>query len=256
MKGRKAMRGLLQKTLDAETERESSATASRSEATALAKRFPLVHRTEGSELTKILGDRRLRSKLPCTEREIECGIPSAIYFFLGCGAYPEGSVAFLASQKILSTSAATYTPFDTGALEKHASPRDCVDPWSEHEKKTFLGNYLGEGADAVEFAGEYVAAHFARAADYVCRPQQSEPDFPTYHGLVSASADRRAWSIEVQLHEDFDLEAANLDAIVLGQHDLLKDLPDDLIERVVIAEEEGALAPVIQQTIIGQEQLP
>lgn len=59
----------------------------------------------------------------------------------------------------------------------------------------------------------------------------------------------RAWSIEVQLHDDLPLEPKNLDAIVLGQLDLLADIPDDLIGRVVISEDEGSLTAAIHRLI-------
>ena len=85
------------------------------------------------------------------------------------------------------------------------------------------------------------------------RPQQSEPDFPTYHDLVSQTGDRRAWSIEVRLHEDLELSAEHIDAIVIAREDYLDNFPDDLLEKVVIAEDAEAVISTIQRLILEEE---
>jgi hypothetical protein len=224
-------------------------------AAALARRLPLVHRTRGANLSAMLADARLTARDPCTEHERDCGIARALYFFLGCIAYPEGTVAFVVANHILNHAAATYTPFDTGALVKHARPRDPTAPWAEQDKRPFLEAHLGRGPDALDFAAEYIAGHFHRAADYTSRPQQSAPDFPAYHGLESASGDRRAWSLEVQLHEDLSLVPGNIDALVLADHDLLADIPDDLKQTTLVAEDEGSLVAMVQQLIAEEPPL-
>jgi hypothetical protein len=221
----------------------------------LSKSLLLVHRSvtaRGPTLASILDDRYLRvKKPPCTPRELQCGVPQALYFFLGCAAFPEGVVAFLVPSRVLDQSNASYTPFDTGSLDRYARPRDPVRTWEDADRLEFLAAHLGHGADAVNFAAEYVAAHFASATDYVCRPQVSEPDRPVYHGLESTSGDRRAWSIEIQLHEDLPLDAEHVDKLVLGQHDLLADIPDHLTAKVVVAEDAGAVASTIHRLIIS-----
>lgn len=246
----------IQQRLDLDRPRAEAADQCRADARALTRRFPLVHRSvkaNGPRLSDILATRRLLAEAPCTPRELDCGIERAVYFFLGCGAFPEGAVAFLASAAVLNTSQATYTPFDTGSLEHHASPREASAPWRGSDKDSFLANHLGFGNEALTFSIEYIAAHFKSPPDYVRRQQRSDPDFPTYHGLVSRSGDRRAWSIEIQLHDDLALDVQHLDAIILGQPDLLADIPDDLVEKVVISEAEGSITTTIHQLIVPEQ---
>lgn len=249
------MCGGIQRVLGADDARERIAARNLDRARALADRFVLTHRTVSpgaAPLHEILGDGHLRARRPCTSREVDCGIERAVYFFLGCAAYPEGAVAFLVPSRVLERIPASYSPFDSGSLSSYARPRDPLASWDDPEKHAFLDAHLGEGADAVTFSVEYVAAHFADATDYVRRPQRSEPDFPTYHELVSPSGDRRAWSIEVRLHEDLVLDVDHIEAIVLGQPDLLADIPDELAGTVVIAEDEGSITSRIQQLIVGE----
>jgi hypothetical protein len=248
-----AMCSRLRMSLGAEPVIEGSGETRREHASQLARLLPLVHRSVtagGPTLATILDERHLRARPPCTSRELECGVPRALYFFLGCAAYPEGAVAFLVSTQVLDQGNASYTPFDTGSLDRYARPRDRERTWEDADRLEFLATHLGHGADAVGFAAEYMAAHFASATDYVCRPQRSEPDRPVYHGLESMTGDRRAWSIEIQFHEDLPLDAEHIDKLVLGQHDLLADIPDDLTAKVVVAEDEGAVASTIHRLII------
>lgn len=250
------MLGVLQRSLDQDLTRAEFAARSRGTASALTARFPMVHRSvgpHGPRLSEIFAEKRLVAKKPCTQREAGCGIERVVYFFLGCGAYPEGAVAFLANAAVLGVKTATFTPFDTGSLEKYARPRDETWAWEADDKDAFLRGHLGFGPAALSFSSEYLAAHFKAPSDYVCRPQKSEPDFPTYHGLVNKVGDRRAWSIEIQLHEDLVLDRESLAAIVLAQSDLLADVPDDLVEKVVVAEDEGSITPVIHRLITGEQ---
>lgn len=243
----------LRTSLGAQPVIERSVELREDQARQLASSLVLVHRSvtaDGPTLASILSERHLRATTPCTPRELECGVPRSLYFFLGCAAYPEGVVAFLVSTRVLDQGHASYTPFDTGSLDRFARPRDPKQPWEDENRLAFLAAHLGHGADAVTFAAEFVAAHFATATDYVCRPQLSEPDRPVYHGLQSTTGDRRAWSIEIQLHEDLPLDAEHVDKLVLGQHDLLADIPDDLTAKVVVAEDEGAVASTIHRLII------
>lgn len=160
---------------------------------------------------------------------------------------------FLVSRSILDNSAnASYTPFDTGSLDKHTRPRDPAQVWEDSDRQAFLAAHLGHGADAVDFAAIYLAAHFVDVADYVRRPQRSAPDRPVYHGLECVNGDRRSWSIEVQLHGDVPLDTEHVDKLVLGQHDLFADIPDELTAKVVVAEDEGALAATIHRLILSE----
>jgi hypothetical protein len=244
----------IQRVLDTDGARARLAAENLAPARALANRFVLTHRTtSGARLEDILSERRLQAKHPCTDREVECGLDLALYFFLGCAAYPEGNVAFLVKSHLLERIPASYSPFDSGSLTKRAHLRDPQAPWGEPEKLAFLQAHLGDGTDAIAFCAEYMAAHFEAAADYVLRPQESEPDFPTYHDLVSKTGDRRAWSVEVRLHEDLELDAEHIAAIVVAREDLLDSLPDDLLGRAVVAEDAEAITSTIQRLILEEE---
>ena len=144
----------------------------------------------------------------------------------------------------------SYAPFDTGSLDGYARP--CVEaaPWEDVNKDEFLTAHLGAAADAVRFSVDYVAAHFRSAEDYVSRSQTSTPDFSPYHGLQSMNGDRRTWTIEVCLHDDVPLDTTNVAAIVLGQADLAQDVPDDLLETVVISVDEGAIVSTVERCIL------
>lgn len=244
----------LQVVIDAEPNRAGCAGRCQQRADHLSHRLPLVHRTalpNGPVLADILADGALRAREPCTAREVTCGVPRALYFFLGCAAYPEGAAAFLARNAVLSRLPASFTPFDTGSLEKYARPRGDA-PWEADDKGAFLAAYLAEGTVALGFCRAYVAAHFEDADDYVRRPQRSEPDHPTYHGLTSDSRDRRAWSVEVQLHADLPLDADHVEAVVLGEPDVAVDLPDDLVGVAVIVENPGEIAAAIHRLILEE----
>ena len=219
----------------------------------LSARAPQRH-AAWPNLESILAERSLLAGDPCTEREVNCGISRALYFFLGCAAYPEGVVAFVVGNRILNQLASSYTPFDSGSLSSHARPSDPSMPWEDEDKRDFLEAHLGHGADAIQFSSVFVDAHFRDARDYVQLPQISSPDRPPYHGLESTSGDRRAWSIEIQLHEDLELSEENVAHVVLGQHDLLADVPDELIASVVVAEDEGQLVPTLHRLIIAEHE--
>ncbi len=160
-------------------------------------------------------------------------------------------MAFLAEATALGTIPASYSPFDTGSLRGHACPRDPEKAWGDADKDRFLAEHLGCGGDAPDFAADYVAAHFHDPVDYVRRSQHSEPDFPVYHGLASKNGDRRAWSIEVQLHDDLPLDDQHLESIVLGEHDLLADIPDELIAKSVVAVDPSNIGSEVTKRILS-----
>ncbi len=242
-------------TLAADTARGTAVAGRQAAAVGLARSLPLTHRTVtsgGPTLPQILERKSLIAGTPCTDREVACGIGRAVYFFLGCAAYPDGAVTFLVAQDVLLRLEGSYSPFDSGSLSDYARPSDPAAPWEDADKHAFLALHLGAGADAVSFCGEYVATHFHDPADYVQRGQHSLPDFPAYHGLVSATEDRRAWSIDVRLHADLELSDENTEAIVIGNGDLLVDFDDDLVDKVVVAEDEGSITSMIQKMILGR----
>lgn len=242
----------IQRVLAASDERGRIAARNLDHARTLVERFFLTHRTESPgapTLRTILSERRLSASVPCTQRELDCGIERAVYFFMGCVAYPSGSAAFIVPNRLLDRKRASYSPFDTGSLSSYARLRDPLAPWDDAQKHAFLESHLGDGTDAIAFAAEYVAAHFEDAADYVRRPQRSDPDFPTYHDLTSTTGDRRAWSIEVQLHDDLELTTEHLEAIAVADKELRFDIPEDLFEKLIIAEDEGSMIAKIQQHI-------
>jgi hypothetical protein len=242
----------IQRVLGADPARGRAAATCLGDARTLARAFPLVHRAPGAAVKNIFSDGHLRAKEPCTPREVECGVERATYFFLGCAAYPEGPVAFLAFGSVLDRFVASYTPFDSGSLSEYARPRDPLAPWDEPEKRAFLESHLGDGTDAVAFSAQYLAAHFHDGVDYVLRSQCSAPDYPTYHGLESTSGDRRAWSIEVRLHQDLPLDTEHIEAIVVGQADLLAEVPDDLTATLIVAEDEAEVVWRVQEHILGR----
>ena len=229
--------------------RQENALLSYPRASEVGRRLPLVHRTckPGAETqwTEVLRTRTFASGEPCTgDREKAGGIPRAAYFFLGCGAYPDGLVGFVLDTPSVVTRPASYTPFDSGSIERHAVPTDLAraEAWDEAAKDHFLAEHVGAGSDLADFAGPYLATHFRDPMAYVLLGQQSTPDFPAYHGLESTSGDRRAWTIEVQVHKDvpFDAGGATLTEIVVARPSLIEDLPEDLkrLARVATPENE------------------
>lgn len=250
----------IERVVDGDAGRRASASRSQIRATAVGARLPLVHRTAkptdfpatagtdgdspSSSWLDLLSGRAFTAKKPCTSREEAAGIPRAAYFFLGCGAFPDGLVGFVLNTTDVLARPASFTPFDSGALEKYAVPTDAavLATWDNKAKDRFLIDYLGDGRDASTFAGLYLAAHFDDPMSYVRRPQQSRPDFAAYHGLESTSGDRRSWTIEVHTHDNvvFGPGGSRLEEIVVARKELLDELPDDLLSlaRVATAENE------------------
>ncbi len=247
-----ALRDAIAAVIGADDERAQRAATARPDAGRLAPTLPLVHRAPADHLDAIFAAGHLAAPAPCTAAEAQCGIPRAVYFFLGCVAYPAGVVAFLARPDVLARLPASFTPFDTGSLNGYARPLDTRLPWDADDRLSFLAGHLGKGPDTAAFAVDYLAGHFADVDDYVRRAQVSEPDDPPYHGLASTSGDRRAWTIEVQLHADLPVDAGHLQTIVLAQADLLADIPDDLVELLVIAENDE-LERSVRDEILGEE---
>lgn len=209
----------LEQITAADEQRRTDATQARAEATRLGSRLPLVHRIpEWRDVASrpaapspkplwahCLSRRRLFASATQTPFERDVGRDKSVYFFVGSGAYHRGSVAVLLQQTALDPGGSTFTPFDTGALGAgyiHPKGRPTID---STEKMRIFRQHLGEGADLPAFMGSFIAAHFSVPSDYVKSPQVSEPLYSAYHGLVSPTKDRRAWTVEACAHADVDL---------------------------------------------------
>lgn len=183
----------------AEASRHANAWATYGSAQAVAQRLPLVHRTAkpgaAANWLDIVEHRRVATQQACTTREHRAGVTRAAYFFLGCGAYPDGQVGFVLDRTALHGQACSYTPLDSGSLERHAVPADPSQPWDEAAKDRFFEAHHAQGAEVHDFAGPYLAAHFQQPLQYVRCPQRSQPDFAPYHGLKDPHEDRRAFTI-------------------------------------------------------------
>lgn len=242
----------------AEPERHVNVWSMHDRACKIARQLPLVHRTckSGDEASwlELMKIRRFAADEPCTARESAAGIPRAAYFFLGCGAYPDGLIGFVLKLEAVIARPSSYTPLDSGSLEKHAKPTNPAVVWDGPAKNQFLGNHLGRGEEVARFAGPYLAAHFRDPLHYVKRGQLSQPDFPSYHGLADPHGDRRAYTIEVQAHDDvpFDDPIDPLIEIVVARPALVEDLPDDLIGKVRVAAAENEVLEAIADGIIGR----
>jgi hypothetical protein len=123
--------------------------------------------------------------------------------------------------------------------------------WDDESKKRHLEEHLGSGADVDQFIGPYLAAHFRDPRSYVRLPQQSAPDFPPYHGLASKNGDRRAWTVEVRVHEDINItpDGLILEEIWLDGHDLFDELPDDFKGMARVSPDEERLEVAVAARI-------
>lgn len=192
----------------------------------LAQRIPLVHRTgRRGPWQDIFRAERLEASAPGTswEREV-LGIIEATYFFWGYGAYPHGSVALLLARPPTSVRS-TAAPFDTGGCEAgfFESPGG---PLSPDERANVLeAHVVDDGHRVVEYGGCYVAQLFDEPLDYLRRPQHSMPDHAPLHALRSPSGDRRAWTIELQVHGGVPVPPQRLVAVVVRRRAQLRLLP-------------------------------
>jgi hypothetical protein len=242
--------------------RQEHAVRSFGRASEVAQRLPLVHRTnkpgdEPAKWPEVLRSRTFAASAPCTgDREKAAGIPRAAYFFVGCGAYPDGLVGFVLDAPSVLTRASSYTPFDSGSIEKYSVPTEptLAAAWDGPAKDRFLAAHVGPGRDLVSFSGPYLASHFHEPLSYVRRGQRSNPDFPAYHGLQCRVGDRRAWTLEVQVHEDvaFGAGGATLIEIVAARPAQVEDMPDDLVGITRVASLENEVLESIAEGIAAR----
>ena len=242
--------------LGADELRQANVWATLDRANHVAERLPLVHRTYKrgavAKWRELLSTRRFAAPEPCTAREKAAGILRAVYFFLGCGAYPDGLVGFILDAPKLLARPASYTPFDSGSIEwGYAVPEDPARAWDGPAKDRAFLDHTGHGHHAAAFAGPYLAAHFRDPMTYVRLGQRSTPEFPAYHGLKSVTGDRRAWTIEVRVHEDVPFPEGDpiLTEIVAANALLIEELPDDLVDRARLATAEGEVLESIAASI-------
>lgn len=148
----------LELALRGDDARRAHAGRSFASASEVAQRLPLVHRTDkpGAEITwlEVLRSRLFVASEPCTgDREKAAGIPRSAYFFVGCGAYPDGLVGFVLDAGSVLTLPASYTPFDSGSIEKYAVPAEpaLAAAWDGPAKDRFLADHAGIGHELVAF---------------------------------------------------------------------------------------------------------
>jgi hypothetical protein len=235
------------------TRSATRATAER-EALHCALALPLVHRTgrPGTRVDwrEILLQKRFAASQTITNEERSCGYQNAVYFFLGCAAYPKGNVVFLINKPSVDNADGTFSPFDSGGLSCGAL--SSVNLTTESERARFLRETSGVLANLSDFSAPYLAAHFTRPSEYPERPQRSLPDFEPYHLLRSTQNDRRAWTIEVRVHGDVPIspDEKSIRAIVVGNRALLSDIPDDFCGFCLVPDTDGdSDGDVVSKTI-------
>lgn len=229
-------------SLDAACRAEPARDACRSSAAEGARTLvlPWVHRTGASDPFHTWRSILLTGGLTPSNvkaHEAADGRRRTVYFFLATCAYPKGHIAFVFKPNASDlTARATFSPFDTGSLLGWAEPDRSHPagatywPWNDENRCRFLQEYTGAVDSLPAFAQAFLASHFRRAQDYVTRPQKSFPDFPAYHALRSLTGDRRAWTIEVQVHgEDIvPLDLEHLQRIFVDGMPIFQELPSEL----------------------------
>lgn len=220
-------------------DRRASYESTRDRACTLARRLPLVHRTGNKkDWQTIFKTHRLTADKVPTEHEQRAGRARSVYFFLGAGAFPHGHVALLLSPGSVldDADAATFSPYDSGGMEYCVPDARDIDAMCKHFQE-----HAGDAHDVQNFAGPYLAGHFRDPLKYVSASQESSPDFPPFHGLVSRTNDRRAWTIEIQCHDDVVIspDVRVLSALlVVGAHKLF-ELPDEYIDRASVVPDDS-----------------
>jgi len=233
----------IDRVVEAEPERQTVYSQVIDQAQSIALSLRASHRTR-APLAEIFGAAELKAKEVGTKRlEPSQGYRDAVYFFLGHGSYPNTNIAFITKPSVLQQDGDTFTPCDTGAVEHgYLKPRYPEEnkTWDNVQQEEFYKSHLGELSEVASFAGPYLAAHFRQPIDYVRRGQSSTPDFSSYHGLESPRNDRRAWTIELQVHHDVTLVADQdrPEAIVIDGVDILMDIPSAYWPKVVVRDEE------------------
>lgn len=232
-------------------------------ARALVVKLPLVHRTVTADRPgrwqEILRSKRIQAKKPSTTREERLGSTRAAYFFLGHPAWPQGLVAILLPPHADLLDHATFTPFDSGGLEKHMVPIDPTAPsLDDAGKDALLASHVGPGADLHEVAGPFIATHVREPERYVSYARYQEPDWPIFHGYRSPSGDRRSWTIEVQAHEDVSIDPPEerLDGLIVAGKSVGLRLDDDIFDLCTEVETEDDVAQGVINHVLTRAMEP
>lgn len=229
--------GRLGTCLATDASRAEAAAASRSDAMRLAPQLPWIHRTghAGSPGWRAIFQRRrlAAGAMEPDSLEREIGWDKVVFCFVAAPAYPKGGVALIVHG--LDRTDTTFAPFDTGAVAQggHLIPCDGR-PWDRPDRVATLRSHIGVAENLDPFVGELIATHLRDPMDYVRRQQKSLPDFPTFHGLISPCGDRRAWTVEVQVHADVPLHPDQVKCIVIDQNFEDLEIPDGLLDRVAL----------------------
>lgn len=233
--------------LDREEGRRGCRDAALPEARRLSGRVCLVHRTgkpvgaasgaaPGPSLgwRRIFEEERLAAEPVRTDWEAEAGAAQAVYLFLGAPAYPRGQVALVFAGSLTPQAC---TPFDTGGLRGGFFGAGSVG--EDEARRLFFAAYT-DGSALPEVCAHWIAAHFDDPLDYLRGAQRSAPQRPALHGLQGADGDRRAWTVEVQVHEDLPLEPS-LRRVVLARRADSRKLPDRWAALAEVAADETEL---------------
>lgn len=235
----------LDEVLRADADRARNLDATRAACADIAPRLPLCHRTRIEQIRRLRSRRELRrenrdDRFLADRRFL--GEDVHAYFFLGAGPFPDRPVALLFRPSAVPRGA--FSPFDTGGLRdgwivRRDAPGLVLD---EADARSLVREFSGASADMSGFASRYLGAHFRAPLDYVSRTQEdAPPDFPTFHGLVSRTNDRRAWTIEVRAHDPVGAgpDGAELIEAITGRWDIARELIDSGYERTYYRNVEG-----------------
>lgn len=197
--------------------------------TQLGERLPLVHRAgkarSGRRWTEAFIEQRLQGA-PGTDCEQAVGWQKAVYFFVGCGPYPDADlVGIVLEHSAIENRPHTATPLDSGALCKGFLVRGDDEIPSGDRCALLAEHTLAAGERVAPFAGCYVRSLFDDPQNYVRSPQRSVPQYAPYHRLSSRTSDRRAWSLEVQCYDDVSLDFAHVRYLVPRDRDVWLELP-------------------------------
>lgn len=179
------------------------------------RRMPLIHRAKKPETWHaIVAESTLRGARDDTG--MNEWSEAVVFLNVGYSAYPNGNLAFVLEPSTMKP-ADRFTPFDTGAVARGFLdvPLPCAQFVDEHQ---------GSAGELGPFVERYVVAHLNDSADYLTRPQRSEPDYPPYHRASSTTGDRRAWTIEVQVDGDVALDGDTLVAVLAADVDILRPM--------------------------------
>ena len=238
---------LIDHDLDIPPLRRATRDASIAAATDLLSRIPWIHRTgkDADAVPEILRAGLLRPRAVATTAETQLEIEASVYFYLGAACYPYGWLVLWFQPQAINA-ADVFTPFDSGALARPHFDCPVESHWDELAHRVArLRAHEGGAADALQFASQYVAAHFHAPAEYV-RRDSGDTDFPVFHGLQSASGDRRAWTIEARAARNVSLDEC---ARFFSLEDRQEDLPTEILARTSLVRDDGSATDPLRDAV-------